>query len=79
MKKIVSHKLSWLIILPTIIVFNILAYAFHVKLDLTKEKRYTINNNTKNLLKQLEENIEITVFFDGKLTIGISKISQQHR
>lgn len=75
MKKIVSHKLSWLIILPTIIVFNILAYAFHVKLDLTKEKRYTINNNTKNLLKQLEANIEITVFLTGNLPSGFQKLA----
>ena len=75
MKKIISNKLSWFIILASIVAINILASAFHIKIDLTKEKRYTINENTKDLLKQLEENVEIIVFLNGNLPSGFKKLA----
>jgi ABC-2 type transport system permease protein len=75
MKKIISNKLSWFIILAAIVAINILASAFHIKIDLTKEKRYTINENTKDLLKQLEENVEIIVFLNGNLPSGFKKLA----
>ena len=49
-----------------IVAVNFLASSFHSRLDLTKEKRYTISNVTKELLKNLDEPVTIDVFVHKK-------------
>ena len=45
-----------------IIAINFLASVFHSRLDLTKEKRYTLSKATKQLLSNLNEPVMIDVF-----------------
>ncbi|HET6768562.1 MAG TPA: gliding motility-associated ABC transporter substrate-binding protein GldG, partial [Chitinophagaceae bacterium] len=45
-----------------IIAVNLLASVFHSRLDLTKEKRYTLSNASKQLLRNLDEPVMIDVF-----------------
>lgn len=45
-----------------IIVVNFLASVFHSRLDLTKEKRYTLSNASKQLLRNLDGPVMIDVF-----------------
>jgi gliding-associated putative ABC transporter substrate-binding component GldG len=54
---------------------NFLASVFHSKLDLTKEKRFTISKATKTALKGLNEKVEITVFLEGSLPSGFQKLA----
>ena len=49
-----------------VIVVNFLASSFHSRLDLTKEKRYTLSKATKQLLKNLNEPVVIDVFVHKK-------------
>ena len=49
---------------------NLLASMMHTKFDLTKEKRYTITSTTKNLLKKLDDKLEVQVFLSGDLPAG---------
>jgi len=60
--KIWASKLWWLFLLILVVVVNFLASAFHSRLDLTKEKRYTLSKATKQLLKNLNEPVTIDVF-----------------
>jgi len=60
--KIWSSKLWWIFLLIIVIVVNFLASNFHTRLDLTKEKRYTLSNATKQLLRNLTEPVTIDVF-----------------
>jgi ABC-type uncharacterized transport system involved in gliding motility auxiliary subunit len=60
--KIWSSKLWWLFLLILVVAVNFLASAFHSRLDLTKEKRYTLSKATKQLLKNLNEPVMIDVF-----------------
>jgi gliding-associated putative ABC transporter substrate-binding component GldG len=64
--KIWSSKLWWLFLLFLIVVVNFLASGFHSRLDLTKEKRYTLSNASKQLLKSLKEPVTIDVFVHKK-------------
>jgi len=60
--KIRSSKFWWLFLLVMVVVVNFLASGFHSRLDLTKEKRYTLSKATKQLLKNLNEPVMIDVF-----------------
>jgi len=73
--KIWSSKLWWLLLLILVIAVNFLASGFHSRLDLTKEKRYTLSNATKQLLKNLNEPVMIDVFLKGDFPSGFKKLS----
>jgi gliding motility-associatede transport system auxiliary component len=64
--KIWSSKLWWLFLLILVVAINFLASSFHTRLDLTKEKRYTLSKATKQLLKNLNEPVMIDVFVHKK-------------
>jgi len=73
--KIWSSKLWWIFLLILVIAINFLASGFHSRLDLTKEKRYTLSKATKKLLKNLDEPIIIDVFLKGDFHAGFRKLS----
>ena len=73
--KIWSSKFWWLFLLILIIAINFLASVFHSRLDLTKEKRYTLSMATKQLLKNLDESLVIDVFLKGDFPSGFKKLS----
>ena len=60
--KIWLSKYWWIFLLILIIAVNFLASVFHSRLDLTKEKRYTLSNASKQLLRNLDEPVMIDVF-----------------
>ena len=64
--KIWSSKVWWLFLLILVGAVNFLASSFHSRLDLTKEKRYTLSNASKQLLKSLREPVTIDVFVHKK-------------
>ena len=60
--KIWLSKLWWVFLLILIIAVNFLASVFHSRLDLTKEKRYTLSKASKQLLSNLDGPVTIDVF-----------------
>ena len=73
--KIWLSKLWWIFLLILIIAVNFLASVFHSRLDLTKEKRYTLSKASKQLLKSLDEPVMIDVFLKGDFPSGFKKLS----
>lgn len=73
--KIFASKLWWLWLLVVLFVINYLASVFHVRLDLTKEKRYTLSKATKDLLKNLDDEVQIDVFLKGEFPSGFRKLA----
>jgi len=61
-----SSKFWWIFLLILIVAINFLASVFHSRLDLTKEKRYTLSKASKQLLKNLHEPVMIEVFVHKK-------------
>ena len=74
MKKTFSPNFNLLVLLLILFAINWLASVFHSRLDLTKEKRYTLSSATKELLRNLEEPMRIDVFFNGNYPAGFRKI-----
>ena len=75
MNKQTGRKYWWLLLLLLLIAVNFLAYSFHERIDLTKEKRYTLNKTTRQLLFNLDDVITIDVFLKGEFPSGFKKLA----
>src|SRR5262245_10554354 len=73
--KIFASKFWWLLLLVFLFIINFLASAFHSRIDLTKEKRYTLSRATEELLNSIDDNISIEVFLKGDFPSGFQKLA----
>lgn len=58
---------------------NILSSQVYRRFDLTKEKRYTLSESTKNLIDKLEEDAYVTIFLDGDLPLDYKRLQSATR
>lgn len=73
--RILSSKYWWIILLVILVGVNYLASMVHVRFDLTKEKRYTLSQATRNFLKNIDDDVEIDVFLKGEFPSGFRKLA----
>jgi ABC-type uncharacterized transport system involved in gliding motility auxiliary subunit len=52
-----------------------MASAWHTRIDLTNEKRFTLSDPTKKLLEKLVDEVEIKVFLKGEFPSGFKKLA----
>jgi ABC-2 type transport system permease protein len=76
MNKLLASKYGWLYLLVILLGINYVASQWHFRLDLTQEKRYTLSEATKKLLKELDDEVTIEVFLKGDLKSGVKKLAQ---
>ena len=62
-----------------ILVLNVLALQFYQRFDLTKEKRFTLSQSTKNLIDKLDDEVYITIFLDGELPLEYKRLQSASR
>jgi ABC-2 type transport system permease protein len=55
-----------LLVVAAVIGLNVLANRFFFRIDLTEEKRFTINDATKKLLQNLDDEVYVKVYLTGK-------------
>ena len=72
---LLKKKFWWLWLIVLFIAITYLISLAHYRLDLTKEKRYSLSNSTKTLLKNLDGKVEVEVFLTGDLSAGFKKLS----
>lgn len=65
----------WLGLIAGLVFVNIAASKFHARFDLTQEKRYSLTRTTKDLLRNLPQNVTIDVFLKGDYPSGFRKLS----
>lgn len=68
-------RYGWIGVLLLIVLLNLGASLFHVRLDLTSEKRYTLSAATRKLLGNLHEPVSITLFLAGDMPAGFKKLA----
>lgn len=49
----------------------------YLRLDLTTEKRYTLDQTTKNVLTNLEDVVYVKVYLEGDLPLGFRRMSRE--
>lgn len=65
--------------LVLLVLINLLASQYFFRLDLTEEKRFSIKQPTKQMLKQLEDNVYIEVYLDGELNASFRRLQKSIR
>lgn len=59
-----------------LILLNILAQHYFFRIDLTEEKRYSVSDATKKLLRSLEKPVTVTVYLEGDLPAGVIRLQK---
>ncbi len=74
-KSLSQHKYWWLILVLCFAGITYSVLLLHYRIDLTAEKRFSLGNATKELLKQVDSTITIKVFLTGDLPADYKKLS----
>ncbi len=74
LQQILKHKFWWAGIIALFAVLLFVSSLLHTRIDLTKEKRYSLSSSTKKLLGKLNEEVEIDVYLTGNLSSGFRKL-----
>ena len=60
--------------LVVLLLINIISEKYFFRLDLTEEKRFSISEPTKVMLKNMEETVYVEVYLDGDLPSGFRRL-----
>ena len=72
----IKGKVRYAIILASILVINYATSIFTAQLDLTKDSRYTISTNSKEIIKQVGAPVKIHLYLGGDIPAYYKKIAQ---
>ncbi len=68
-----------LLTLGILILMNILASIYYLRLDITEDRRYTLGGATKDILKNLGEPVTVTAYFSGNLPPVLDNLKRDFR
>jgi ABC-2 type transport system permease protein len=71
--------LSLMVGLAFIALLNILSSRYFFRIDLTEEKRYTISDATKQMLRELDDVVYIEVYLEGDFPAGFKRLQKSIR
>ena len=72
-----NEILSLVIILIIIVLVNIIGSFVYTRLDLTSEKRYTLSNTSKDILRNLDDYVYFRVYLEGDFPAGFKKLRKE--
>lgn len=79
MKSRKQVRLTILLVVGTAILLNFLSDRFFLRLDFTEDRRFTLSDATKDILKDIEEPITIKAYFSGNLPPQLEQIKRDFR
>lgn len=78
-----SRKLSDILVFANgmvlLVLINLVATRYFVRVDLTEEKRYSIKTQTRDMLKSLDDVVYIEVYLEGDLNAGFRRFQKNIR
>lgn len=75
MIKTFNSKLGLPLAIVLLVIINWMASVFHGRIDFTNEKRFTLSSSTKNVLKSLDGELDITVLLAGDIKSEFRKLA----
>ena len=69
-----SMRLRLVYVLPLLVVLNVVAGRIYLRVDITNDKRYTLSEHTRQLLKHLDRGIGVDIFLGGSLPAEMQKL-----
>lgn len=78
--KIFRRDISlFLVGVAVLVLLNLVAQRYFFRVDLTEENRYSISDATKNLLRNVERPVHVTVYLEGDLPVRIKLLQKSIR
>ncbi|MEQ9422810.1 MAG: gliding motility-associated ABC transporter substrate-binding protein GldG [Cyclobacteriaceae bacterium] len=74
-----KYLLKFLIGVVFVVIVNQLSYRFPIRLDLTEENRFTINEATKQMLTNLDDVVFVDVYLYGDMPSGFERLQRSVR
>ncbi len=62
-----------------VLVLNIVSYYYFTRFDFTAEKRYTLNPLTRDVLQNINDPMQITVYLEGDFPAGFKHLRNETR
>src|SRR5215217_6890513 len=73
--EIYRSRYAWTFFLAVLITVIYVSALLRYRIDLTAEKRFSLNESTKKLLENVDSTVNITVFLTGDLPADYKKLS----
>lgn len=73
--KLASSKIIVPLVIIVLVGINWLASVVHGRIDFTNEKRFTLSNSTRSVLKKLDAPVDITVLLTGDIKSEFKKLA----
>jgi len=70
-----NRKNTFYFSIALILIINIITNYFSFNIDLTEDKKYTLSNDSKNILNNINDNLSIKVYLEGDLPAGFELLS----
>ena len=72
-----SHWLEMGVTVLIVLSVNVISHFLYARLDLTSEKRYTLSDSTKELLKTIDEPLLYRVYLDGDMPSDFKRLQNE--
>lgn len=75
--RLTLRRSSWkkpLAIITAVAAVSILISLVHIRVDLTEDRRFTLAEPTKRILRDLDLEVQVDVFLDGEMPVGFRKL-----
>ena len=71
--------ITLVLVFSILLLLNVVSRYFYYRLDLTSEKRYSISQPSKTLVKNLKDVVTVKVYLDGDLNAGFTRLKESTR
>lgn len=78
-QKKIESLLRFGIVLVLLLIGNVLAQDYFFRLDLTEDKRYTLSEPSKDMLRGLEDVVYVDVYLEGEVPGGFKRLQRSIR
>ncbi len=72
-----NQLISFIITLVIIVVVNVIGSFIYTRFDLTSEKRYTLSDTSKEILRNLDDYVYFRVYLEGEFPAGFKKLKKE--
>ena len=78
-QKKIENLLHLGITLVLLLILNVLAQDYFFRLDLTEDKRYSLTDASKNMLRELDDVVYVDVYLEGDVPAGFKRLQRSIR
>jgi len=74
-RRLVMRNVSeFFLVIVVLLVAGVISSHWFFRIDLTAEKRYTLSPKTKNILRELNQDVYVQVYLDGDMPVGFKRM-----